>query len=396
MGLQRLREAQRETDKFPSVLNLPWAVTVFDNAEMVKGVSERQYNNCIADYYGELLMTYRIHGYDRGRSEVAIAHLDPETPSKILKTYVISGLPCPRGTEHLEDARLFTHDGRLWVTYTEVRDYNDRPWRCSQRLVRLKSVEGKWVGEKEVRIKYGKNDQGQEKNWQFFSLNGKLYFVYGIKSHKVCELDVETGAVVQEYETPGIKNWPYGSLSGGTPPLLVGDRFVSFFHSYVPHAYRCRRYSMSAYEFEAKPPFKILRVSQKPLAYGSAKDGYADDPRFNGWQPLVTFPSGLVFHDDKYLVSVGINDHLSTLFSMPGGLVSAGMGPTVFSERVGPRKFKTKNFNNPVRVHGQGMNKPRFYGWTRIGDSTEGVMIATDPYLINALENLPFVDEITQ
>ena len=396
MGLQRLREAQRETDKFPSVLNLPWEVTVFDNAEMVKGMSERQYNNCIAEFGGELLMTYRIHGYDRGRSEVALAHLDRENPSKILKTYVISGLPCPRNTEHLEDARLFSHGGALWITYTEVRDYKDNPWRCSQRLVRLKQVDGKWCGDKEVRIKYGKNDQGQEKNWQFFSLDGKLYFIYGIKQHKVCELDLDTGTVVQEYVTEGIKNWPYGSLSGGTPPLLIGDRFITFFHSYVPHAYRCRRYNMSAYEFRAKAPFDILRVSQKPLAYGSAKDGYADDPRFNGWQPLVTFPSGLVFHDDKYLVSVGINDHLSTLFSIPCGLVSAGMGPTVFKERVGPRRFKTQNFNCPVKVFGQGINKPRFYSWTRTGNGTEGVMTATCPYLINALENLPFVDEILQ
>jgi predicted GH43/DUF377 family glycosyl hydrolase len=388
-----MRDARNETDKFPSVLNLPWRVTVFDNSEMVKGMSERQYNNCIATFGGEFLMTYRIHGYDRGRSEVALAHLDPENGFKIKKTYVVTGLPCPRGTEHLEDARLFEHDGRLWVTYTEVRDYNDKPWRCSQRLVILKQVDGKWVGDQEVKIKYGKNDQAQEKNWQFFSLKGKLYFVYGIKNHKVCHLDLGTGTVVQEYETPGIKNWPYGSLSGGTPPLLIGDRFISFFHSYVPHAYRCRRYSMSAYEFRAEAPFDILRVSQKPLAYGSAKDGYADDPRFNGWQPLVTFPSGLVFHDG-YVVSVGINDHVSTLFYMPPGLVSKGMGPTEFPIRVGPRKFKTKNFNCPVRVHGQGMNKPRFYSWTKTGDNGEGVMVATCPFLINALENLPFVDEI--
>ena len=72
------------------------------------------------------------------------------------------------------------------------------------------------------------------------------------------------------------------------------------------------------------------------------------------------------------------------------------MGSTVFSERVGSRKFKTQNFNCPVKVFGQGINKPRFYSWTRTGNGTEGVMTATCPYLVNALENLPFVDEILQ
>lgn len=157
--------------------------------------------------------------------------------------------------------------------------------------------------------KNGKNphwNSGNEKNWAWFDHGGRLHFVYTTKPHVVVATDGPS--VVARYETDYPTHWKWGELRGGTNPILIGDEYLAFFHSSVPwktiprYGER-RRYFMGAYTFEAKPPFRVLRVSQKPMLTGSEYD-----PTIPG-SPAVVFPCGLAQEPSGSLyVTYGIND----------------------------------------------------------------------------------------
>src|SRR5439155_20693038 len=95
----------------------------------------------------------------------------------------------------------------------------------------------------------------------------------------------------------------YGIVRGGTPPVLVGKEWWTFFHSSLPldTKYR-RRYFMGAYAFWHDPPFHITRMTREPLLAGSDEDPWAEE------KPLVIFPCGSRFENWTWLVSCGIND----------------------------------------------------------------------------------------
>ena len=59
---------------------------------------------------------------------------------------------------------------------------------------------------------------------------------------------------------------------------------------------------MGCYAFEAKPPFRVTRVSKKPILSGSE-----NDPRNLG-APCVVFAEGVIHRDGEWLVVGGSND----------------------------------------------------------------------------------------
>lgn len=68
---------------------------------------------------------------------------------------------------------------------------------------------------------------------------------------------------------------------------------------------------MGALAFEAKPPFKPVYVTPKPLLVGSQQDVWRDR------KPLVVFPCGSVIENDTWLVTYGINDLKSGYIKIP-------------------------------------------------------------------------------
>lgn len=141
----------------------------------------------------------------------------------------------------------------------------------------------------------------QEKNWVWFNQGGVWYAVYSGKPHIVAEFDekwVAHSEYVSDWESP----WKYGEIRGGTPPVLVGDEYVTFFHSSMPGPFRKRRYYMGAYAFQSTPPFNVTRVTKEPLLVGSEYDQRIYE------SPCVVFPGGALLRHKSWFVVLGVND----------------------------------------------------------------------------------------
>jgi predicted GH43/DUF377 family glycosyl hydrolase len=278
--------------------------------------SPRHWNNGLFRFQGRLWMCYRYHLMtSSGRCKTAICPIDDKTlqpagPSQMLD------LPETNGDEHMEDARLFEHQGQPYVSYTEMTGYQPGvDFKCVMKYARLslrKTRAGEaWRVEETFLPKYGRNDwKSKEKNWVFFSVGPRLFCIYGDEpEHLVLEL--EGDRVVNEWKSPA-PFWEWGVVRGGTPPALLADgNFLTVFHSSMPSEKPPTyvRYFAGAYVFRGQAPFDVLGISLKPLLSASEEDGHKVDPRYvEGWKPLVVFPCGLVQNRDSWLLSFGIND----------------------------------------------------------------------------------------
>jgi len=208
--------------------------------------------------------------------------------------------------EHFEDPRAIQVGDRTFISScTFILDERTRKWTGAHQV--LLEVNGSWQMERRWDIPYGKNGTsltngtGDEKNWIWFWHEGHPHLVYSAQPHRVCRFTPEF-AQESEFITGQPLGWNYGEIRGGTPPVQVGKRYWTFFHSSVPWTALKRRYFMGAYCFEAKPPFRILGVTPKPLLIGSWRD------RWKQGVPLVVFPNGAAFRNGTWLVVGGQND----------------------------------------------------------------------------------------
>jgi len=185
---------------------------------------------------------------------------------------------------HQEDMRLWTYQEKLFGSYTfytktKNHDYFGCPIFVDICLIDTRDlvVTRTW----QPRIK---KQNHWEKNWVFFEYEGGLYFVYTIAPHVVYRYRFGGPAeLVGETETR--HNWAV-TLRGGTPPIRVGDRYVSIFHDNT-------RTRMGWYEFEAKPPFKVIRVGENHIMM---KPGH------------IVFPMGLFQYQSKFYCTYGEDD----------------------------------------------------------------------------------------
>jgi predicted GH43/DUF377 family glycosyl hydrolase len=296
----------------PSVYKQLDAVQIDPKSPHMKP-SPRHWNPGLLRYKGRLWMSVRYHlGREHAsRCAVCMVPLDkttlqPTAPSQHLN------LPALVGDEHFEDARLFMFNGAPHISYTQMTGYKPGVnYTCTMRYARLKLNGNRWIIDEVFWPKYGANNGlGKEKNWAFFEHAGALHAVYqDHPSRKIIRIDGER--IVDEYESEPA-SWPWGVVRGGSPPIPFGEgKMLAIFHSSIateepPHFVR---YYGAAYVFEAKPPFRLLAVSAKPIMAGSEADGHGFDPRYaEGWKPWVVFPCGLVPDGDNWLTSIGVND----------------------------------------------------------------------------------------
>ena len=226
--------------------------------------------------------------------------------------------------EHFEDPRAIYHRGITYISACNFVVLNGgRGWTGAHQVLnvigRMES-RNTWISNERIDPVYGNNgntigkDIGAEKNWLWFFHQDNLYMVYSTDPHIVCRFS-PGGVFEQEYKTENPKplDWKYGTIRGGTPPAMTKDgaEYVSFFHSSLPDDTYHRRYYMGAYAFESQPPFRITRYTPDPLLAGSPQDIW-----FKG-KPLVVFPCGSRLRDEKWLVTMGINDLASAWIEIP-------------------------------------------------------------------------------
>lgn len=206
--------------------------------------------------------------------------------------------------EHFEDPRAIYHNGRTLVSCTNFI------WapRGSGAHQIICEFDDNWNLVKRHDPIYGGNGQHcygnkrQEKNWLWFIHDDSPHLIYNATPHDVCRFAWDFKSVMRYQTNPNI-HWQWGQIRGGTPPVLHGDEYWTFYHSSVDWMQGGgRRYYVGAYAFDNKPPFKITRYTPQPLLHGSVHDVWAQG------KPACLFPCGSILRHNEWLVSMGVND----------------------------------------------------------------------------------------
>lgn len=260
------------------------------------------YNLSAIDWEGKRLMTYRYHPDGIGKTMLAID--DGE------RTGTIS-IPIEQGYSH-EDGRLFTHQGKLWLSYT-ISMWPTHP-NCLIGYGELVRDGDGWKIAKHNQIKYGGNDfSGMVKNLVFFERGGRLFCIWGVHGGRQIVLQIEGDKVVAEHKAPE-PTWGFGAIRGGVIVPHNGH-LLRFFHSRTEPTTKMQdwRYSIGVATMETQPPFRTTAVSKTPLVSGNEKF----TPRCKHWKANVSIPYGIIDNGAQFLVSGGFNDCECGIIEVP-------------------------------------------------------------------------------
>lgn len=275
------------------------------------------------------LLTYRITHNDftpQRISEAGLAYIDSNW--QILKAHTLdltSAFNTQQTIENQiiepEDARIIQVINDLYLIY-HVQQHDKRVMMIA--TLQYKNNEYQVSTIKPLIYPAGINLH--QKNWSPFVYNDQLHFIYSTNPSTILRFDTNTetliAASIQPFSKKIQKLWPYGKILGGTPAIYVPeyDAYLTIFHSFVQHRFGepawvnrieplWRIYYAGAYLFESKPPFKLLAITKKPLAF----DGlYQNKKAFSH----IIFPCGLTFTKDAYIVSSGVDDNKLMLFKI--------------------------------------------------------------------------------
>lgn len=286
------------------------------------------FNPGVMDYQGKRYIAARKFWMDYEqywdyRSVVSLMEIHPDMslgPERILKYR----LRDPR--ESVEDPRCSIVGGKMsiaacaWIPPKKIESPHQEPKIVIHQS--LFQLGDNWNVEKIVDLEYGGNSTNlihgtkPEKNWLWFDHDGQPHFIYQAEPHIVCGLNGDK--VVDEYRTFASLGWTIGDIRGGTPPVRVGEHYVTFFHSSMPWKklprYGVRRmYFMGAYLFEAKPPFQIVAATRTNdrLLSGTWNEPVAESV------PAVVYPTGAILDGDEWFVTMGVNDCRCAWFKIP-------------------------------------------------------------------------------
>lgn len=295
------------------LVQTPWETGFFDFGKAKSGSVD--FFNCglVERPDGLWLVTRRARNWENkdGFNDVVAFKLKDTVPQygipvKFQKAFM---------DQHYEDPRAIYYNGQTFLSCTSFLILSRNRWTKAHQT--LSVVNDKWVATQQFGAQYGFNgkmvldNKGLEKNWLWFVHQDQLHMVYTTVPHTV----VPFGWNLKP-EKPHVTNatnpaWTYGEQRGGTPPVLVGNEYWSFFHSSVPWINQKRRYHMGAYAFQSYPPFEITRMTSKPILTGSRHD------LWDIKKPACVFPVGSMFKDGMWMVTGGCNDRLSFHISIP-------------------------------------------------------------------------------
>lgn len=236
-----------------------------------------------------------------GMNDIMAFLLDGKRPVKGYQVRLQKRWP----DEQWEDARAYYHDGKTYISCCDFV-WSNQGWTGAHQIV--ERVSSDWFGQKRFDPIYGHNGENlgrnsyHEKNWIWFFHNGEPHLVYQSNPHVVARFNWNFELMDEWQNTELDLGWDYGEIRGGTPPVLVGDEYWTFYHSSVEWKPPYRRYVMGAYAFESKPPFRITRNTLFPILTGSDKDPHGDR------KPIVVFACGAIIQNGVWFVTFGVND----------------------------------------------------------------------------------------
>jgi predicted GH43/DUF377 family glycosyl hydrolase len=200
-----------------------------------------------------------------------------------------------------EDPRLFQIGTQVYITYNDIEDN-----LANSRTIHMGKLDPDTL-EVSDHVNMAQNYQRIEKNWIPFvnQENGepKLHFEYSFNPHVILRMDDFTKNDLTHLVQPNhiaVQKMPWknswGTVRGGTPPILVDGQYLSFFHSFFREKKKIW-YVMGAYTFEPTFPFRITACSSAPIQF----HGIYDTPVVNTAcsDKYVIFPSGAVLAEEE-------------------------------------------------------------------------------------------------
>jgi predicted GH43/DUF377 family glycosyl hydrolase len=274
----------------------PGAVVRYDETNFYPNIGGWRFNASCITFKGENYLSWR-DGW--AGSEVWVSKTDHQwRPTGAARKLDLFHADANYGRE---DGQLFVFRDQLHIAYVGVVGRRHGVWKTSVLYARLSD---QLETEQIFTPRAPRTDVNRwEKNWGFFEVDGHLHAVYTIRPHVVFVFECDK--CLWEYERPG-PPWTGGEARGSVPPVRVGDEFWNFFHDSVTIAGR-QTYRIGLYTFEAKHPFRPLRVIPDPILI-SDKTGNT-----HGNYCEVLFPRGAVLRNDVWTISSGEHDRYFTL-----------------------------------------------------------------------------------
>jgi predicted GH43/DUF377 family glycosyl hydrolase len=335
----------------------------------------RKFNASIVMHDGRRLFATRRFNPNHKRCDAMLCEMDESY--NVLRFHDLK-FPHPRRTEHYEDPRIGIVNGKLYLWVSMIHNYRQKPWVSEMVLFELGYDSGYQIV-RQVPLRMFGNGTGQQKNWQFFSVRGTAYCSYWVKPNIVFEIDMQTGEMGRKWQSDPL-HWPFGTMSGGTPPIAFDGGFLAFFHGFQDHAGIQRRYNMTPYIFDKKPPFTIRAIGRSPFLYAANDNPLGGEPGMGGWTPRVVFPGGMIDNGDSVDLALGVNDTYNAVLRIPHQMIRDTLIPP---SDVG-NGFQCFVSMNAHAVRGADGSSKQWRIVYNGGRGTRSVIRTADPFMIDA------------
>lgn len=310
-------------EEFPFQQQTKWPCGFY---ELSGNTKTTYFNPCIIDFKGrDYLFARRQRWLNPSTTKEAsndLAIFDVTDAPKVVSVPKMASL---YAGEQWDDPRAVVVDGRVYVSFAKWFHRIDRTTYQSMMLLSedwsTASVflEPKFGGNGSSK----KNGTRDEKNWVWFIYDGRWHCVYMTNPMIVYGIPKKgRGDRPETFKNKAVElPWKFGDPRGGTPPVLIGDEYVTFFHSSTPWVKPQLRYHLGAVTFESKPPFALKRICVKPLLSGSEHD-----PRMYGGPPCI-FACGALHRNGEWIVTFGVNDENCGWMKIPHAELDALLVP---------------------------------------------------------------------
>lgn len=292
------------------------------------------FNPAITLFRGQRLMIYRVVTAD-GRRRQALCRLTANF-QVVPESVVPFSDGIENGSDWHADARFCTIGDRLFVHYND----GARRGRTQNHIYLVEiDPEHLWPIGPARELVLDEGRRPVEKNWMLFAHEGKLWAIYSIAPQVVLHVTLGTdGPVVcrrvyaHEWDVK-LYAARYGELRGGTPPVRVGDHYISYFHSsFMAHPLRrlwrllgkvpsnLIHYVAGVYCFAAAPPFAPLALHPKPLLLPPRLPR-----RYPALHPRVeysVYPCGVILEDSQWHITFGARNEYCCLTTLAADNIS--------------------------------------------------------------------------
>jgi len=271
----------------------------------VTRMASQSYNPSLLRFQNKLLLVSRAHDRKDWRTRLYLSELSDDlkqsSESKLIE------MPAEYAEHSHEDARLFIFRRELWMSWTIGRP-SGNVHRCVLAMSRL-LLDRCAVGNVII-PRQGANDfSAMEKNWLAFEHENELWCYYSTSERTQTFVRLNGAQVAERVESESLP-WNYGPIHGGAITRWKDDRLLFFFNSRTGGDRQLHRYHIGCAELEGKPPFKMLRISTKPILYGQEGCNLTRNKFF---KPNVVFACGAMAEGDRVLLAFGWNDSESRI-----------------------------------------------------------------------------------